>query len=68
MTNSVLLKEKIQNSGLKMSVICECIGVTYGPMKKKIDGDVEFKASEISALSKLLGITERERTAIFFAQ
>lgn len=67
MTNSVLLKEKIQHSGLKMIAICHCVGVTYGPLKRKINGDVEFKASEISALCRLLGISEQERTAIFFA-
>lgn len=67
MTNSEMLRRKIKESGLKISAICEKVGISSGPLKKKIDGDVEFRASEISALSAILGLTGDERTAIFFA-
>ena len=67
MTNTELLKEKIKESGLKVTAIAEKTGINRVTLYNKISGKSEFMASEIVALSNLLGLTTEEREAIFFA-
>ena len=68
MTNTELLKEKIQKSGLKKSYIAKSIGLSSYGLALKIQNENEFKASEIEKLCILLGIDDlEERCAIFFA-
>ena len=67
MTNTELLKEKIKESGLKVTAIAEKTGINRVTLYNKISGKNEFTASEIVALSNLLGLTTEEREAIFFA-
>ena len=59
MTNTALLREKIDESGYK-------IGITYQGFLKKINNESEFKASEIQGLKELLNLTDEERDKIFF--
>ena len=66
-TNTKLLREKIEQSGYKLRFIAEKIGITYQGLLNKINGRSEFRANEIQALYDLLGLTEEERVAIFFA-
>lgn len=68
MTNSELLKKKIDESGLKLGFIAEKLGISYPWLKKKIAGEVAFKAHEIQTLCALLDIKSlREKDLIFFA-
>ena len=67
MTNTKLLREKIEQSGYKLRFIAEKIGITYQGLLNKINNRSEFRANEIQALYDLLGLTEEERVAIFFA-
>lgn len=70
MTNTELLKDKIEQSGYKKSYIAKAIGLksTYG-LSMKINNETEFKASEINALCELLKIDSlEEKQRIFFAQ
>ena len=68
MTNTALLEDRIQASGLKKSYIAKVLGLTRAGLSLKIQGVTEFKASEITALSELLGIDDwQERDRIFFA-
>ncbi len=68
MTNTNLLERRIQESGLKKSYIAKALGITLKTLANKIMNRCEFKASEIDALCKLLGITDpAEKEAIFFA-
>lgn len=70
MTNTERLNKLIDESGYKRSYIAKAIGLksTYG-LSKKINNETEFKATEISALCKLLKIDSlEERQAIFFAE
>lgn len=67
MTNTELLREKIENSGYKLQFIAKSLGLTYQGLLNKINNRSEFRASEIQALYNLLGLTEKERVAIFFA-
>ena len=68
MTNTVLLEQKIAESGLKKSYIAKALGLSRYGLTLKIQNLNEFKASEIEKLCMLLGITDmKERCAIFFA-
>ena len=68
MTNTDLLKRKIDESGYKMQYIAEYIGVSYQALYNKIGNKTEFLASEIMKLSELLKLTDEERNEIFFAE
>lgn len=68
MTDTSRLRQIIMDKGLKMSYICERMGITYSTLRRKIDNESEFTASEISALGDLLDMSEQVRTAIFFAR
>lgn len=69
MTNTELLEKRIQASGYRKSHIAEALGLSPYGLSLKISNRNEFKASEIDALSTLLGIESwEERTAIFFAE
>lgn len=67
MTNTDLLREKIDQSGYKLRFIAKNIGLTYQGFLNKINNRNEFRANEIQALYDLLDMTEEERVAIFFA-
>ncbi len=68
MTNTLLLKEKINASGFKLGFIAQYLGISRYALALKINNKREFKASEIDALCKLLNINVKERMRIFFAQ
>lgn len=67
MTNTQLLRLKIEASGYKMRFLAEKIGVTYQGFIKKLNNKSEFKASEIKTLCLLLHLNDKERESIFFA-
>jgi hypothetical protein len=46
--------------------VAERLNLTYQGFKKKLDGDTEFKASEIAVLKDLLKLSDAEVQAIFF--
>ena len=68
MTNTIALKTAISMSGLKYKNLAEKLNLSSCELRKKIDNHSEFKASEIVALSSILNLTDKERTAIFFAK
>lgn len=67
MTNTKLLREKIDQSGYKLRYIARKVGITYQGLLNKINNRSEFRANEIQALYDLLDLTEKERVDIFFA-
>lgn len=67
MTNTQLLREKMEQSGYKLRFIASAAGLTYQGLLNKLNNVREFKASEIKALCDLLKLSETERTAIFFS-
>ena len=67
MTNTELLREKMEQSGYKLRFIAMKAGLTYQGLLNKLNNVREFKASEIKALCDLLKLSETERTAIFFS-
>lgn len=68
MTNLKLLEEKIKASGLKKAYIADKIGVSASTFSALMNNRAEFKASQISAICKILDIRDNaEIRAIFFA-
>lgn len=68
MTNTALLKEVIEKSGLKRAYIASQLGLSVFGLQKKIENTNQFKAEEIKILCKVLNITSlREKELIFFA-
>ena len=69
MTDSLALRNKIEEKGLKYSYLAEKLGLSRNGFALKVDGKNEFKASEVTKLCEILGITSlREKERIFFAQ
>lgn len=62
-----VLKTRIRTSGLKTQSVAEKLGISRASLWKKLSGRVEFKASEIAGLSKVLDLTNEEREYIFFS-
>lgn len=62
-----LLNEKIELSHIPKSTIAETLGITRQGLYNKLTGEKEFKGSEIKRLSLMLGLSPKERDAIFFA-
>jgi hypothetical protein len=67
MTNTELLRKKIDDSGYKLTFIAKQLGITYQGFLKKTNNETEFKATEIQILKTLLNLTDDERDCIFFA-
>ena len=66
MTDTKLLRETIDSSGMSITFISNEIGISREALYKKISNTTEFKASEITKLSKILNLSNRARDEIFF--
>lgn len=56
MTDSALLNDRINSSGLRMAYIAEKMSISRQSLSNKINGKTQFKTEEIKMLSKLLNI------------
>lgn len=69
MTNTKLLNELIEQSGLKRVFIAGKLGLTPVGLYNCIQGKSEFNASQINTLCYLLRIEDLEtKEAVFFCQ
>ena len=68
LTDSKKLSDEITNSGMTITAISKKLGITREGFYKKLNNETEFKASEISALQKILRLTNKKRDEIFFAE
>jgi plasmid maintenance system antidote protein VapI len=68
MTDTKLLERAIEDSGLKKGFLAEKLGVSRQTMTSLLNGQTEFKASQINTLTALLQLTAERRDAIFFAK
>ncbi len=66
MTDTSLLRKKIDESGYKLRFIAKKLNITYAGFLKKVNNETEFKASEIQILGELLNLTREEIDKIFF--
>ena len=67
MTNTKLLEQRIKDSGLKLTYIADKLGIVWITLRRKLDGEYEFKQSEIVIMQGLLHLTDEETRAIFLA-
>ncbi len=65
MTDTNLLKAKLIEKNYKQSEIASKLGVSLQTFSYKLHNKIEFKASEINELCKILNITDKD--AYFFA-
>ena len=69
MTDTELLKARIQKSGYKIAFLAEQMELSRQGLYHKINDRHEFTASEIEKLCDLLGVDSlEERSRIFFAK
>lgn len=69
MTDSILLREIIEEKGLKLKFVADRVGLSAYGLQLKIDNKNEFKTSEISALCDLLEISSlKMKEKIFFKE
>lgn len=66
MINSIMLIERIEAKGLKRTAIASRLGITVLSLRRKINGESEFRVSEVIDMVKLLGLTREDMYAIFF--
>lgn len=68
MVNTLLLVEKIKESGLKREYLASKLGITRQAFLNKVNRKTDFTAREIKILCKELNITKlTEKEEIFFA-
>ena len=69
MTNTKLLKEVIEKSGLKVGFIAEYVGISRQGLWNKINNLTPFNQYEIDKMCEILRITSlKQKEAIFFAR
>lgn len=66
MTNVTLLRQKIDDSGLKMAYIAEQLGMTPQGLYKKLKDGSDWLFSQVMIIKKLLQLSDDEVNAIFF--
>lgn len=65
MINSEMLQQEIKESGLKLSFIAEKSGMSLMSLNRKINGETEFKVSEIIKISEILRLSDELKVQIF---
>jgi DNA-binding phage protein len=67
LTDTKRLKDRIDQSGLKLQWIAEQLGLTRFGLYKKLSGESDFRQQEIAKLSEILELSAEDRDALFFA-
>lgn len=65
MTNKNLLLAKLAEKGIRREEAAEKLGISLNAFNMKLNNETEFKASEIQALSRMLGVS-RQKDKYFF--
>lgn len=64
--NTQLLDKAIEESGIKISFICEKLGISRQGFDKKRKGITPFRGAEIYVICDLCRIPERDKSLIFY--
>ena len=64
--NNDLLKEVIQDNGVKVSVLADKIGISRQSLYMKLNGERAFDQGEIMALKTNLHLSDEQFMEIFF--
>ena len=62
----ILLTNIIEERGFTKNEIAEQLGLSRQGLYNKLNGEKEFKASEIRKLSRLLNLSDSDKNQIFF--
>ena len=62
-----LLSQKIEDSGMPITVISDRAGITRATLYNRLKGKGEWKVCEITEMSKVLRLNKRERDEIFLS-
>ena len=65
--NLEMLNEKIDEIGIPVTTIADKIGISRQSLYLKMNGEREFKTSEVTKLCDILRLTDTEKSRIFFA-
>lgn len=69
MTNTEMLKDVIEKSGLKMGFIADYVGISRQTLWNKVNNLTPFNQYEIDKMCDILKITSlKQKEAIFFAR
>ena len=68
MTDKNALNEIIKESGVSKIFVARRLGITDTALRLKINGEREFKQSEIAKLQELFRLTNEQTASIFFAK
>ena len=68
MTDTELLKRKIDDSGYKIIFLADKVGLTPQGFYKKLKDGSDWTFSQVMILQELLRLTKEEIDAIFFNQ
>lgn len=68
MTDTILLRKVINRSGISITFLAKKLGLSREGFYKKLNGETEYKASEIFKLQKILHLDDRTRDKIFFGE
>ena len=66
MTNSNKLKGKIVENGYTLSSFSDAISLSRMSLRRKLNGEADFRVSEIEKICLLLGIERSEISNYFF--
>lgn len=67
MTNTNKLKGRMTEMGYNLSSFADAVEISRPALRRKINGQVDFKVSEIEKICRLLGIPQTEMCSYFFA-
>lgn len=67
MPNIELLKEKINDSGLPMTVLARKSGIVRETLYNRLSGIGDFTTAEVMGLTNALKLTKSERDQIFLS-
>lgn len=59
------LRDRIVASGITQIHIANDMGISIGALQNKLNGTTEFKVTEIVKMSKILGLSKKERDYYF---
>lgn len=69
MTDTVLLRQKLKDSGYRLQFIADKVGISRQTLSMKVNNDSEFTTGEVEKLCDLLDICDlEEKNSIFFAK
>lgn len=67
MPNIELLRKRIDESGIPITVICERAGIERATLYNRLNGRGEWLAAEVVGMAKALKLSKSDRDQIFLS-